>query len=830
MANAHSSTERTFAEILKREDQLISRTEQVLQELGQIREQINPMLEAGHFEIEYRQSVVRSFDILQLLGVDVTTANRRHRLSVAYITLTVTHERARSSSLMSRFSLEKQNNVSNTTPQKIKRDTVPVDVALIRSRCLLIRGLAGSGKTTLLQWIAVKSASRSFDGYLASWNKTIPFYIRLRHCLQTGLPRPEEFPGLVAPAIANKMPKGWVHRQLESGLAIVLIDGVDEIPTKLREYIRMWLKELVQTYPRAHFIITSRPHAIEEGWLDDEEFSDAELQPMQLSDIYSFIDHWHNAVREELHENEEKIELKALSAYLKNAVRYSSSIRNLATNPLLCAMLCALNRKRKQQIPADRIELYEACCKLLLEERDRVRDIDLSDYPTLNYRQKLLLLEDIAYWMIKNGWSEVSVPHVDERITRKLINMPSIAPDISAVKVRQLFTERTHIIREPIVGHIDFAHRTFQEFLASKAAAEEIDIGLLVEKAHDDQWREVIILTAGHASKQMREELIRDLVNRGDNEKQYQHRFHLLAVSCLETSVELAQEVSKNVEERLGKLVPPRNMPDAEALAVAGEMVIKYLTRKKEHIASIRAACVHALARIGSEISLETLTEYALDEDQLVIDELIKTWDSFDRQTYAERILAQALRNKPNLKLERLFSLDGFQYFKALTSLELSNCPQISDLAPLASLTQLRSLHLDRCSKLSDLAPLAGLIQLDSLALSDCPGISSLASLMTLFTLTGLNLSNCKNVSNFYPLSQLGHLRWLNLYNCIGLRDLTFLQDLHQLRWLNLSGCSQVSDLTLLSKLSNLQELGLVGIRHKVFIPKGLEERVKIFQ
>lgn len=65
--------------------------------------------------------------------------------------------------------------------------------------------------------------------------------------------------------------------------------------------------------------------------------------------------------------------------------------------------------------------------------------------------------------------------------------------DASGSGVRRLFVERAGIIREPVAGQIDFTHRTFQEFLAAKAAVDEMDTGLLVENADDDQWREVII-------------------------------------------------------------------------------------------------------------------------------------------------------------------------------------------------------------------------------------------------------------------------------------------------------------------------------------------------
>ena len=167
-------------------------------------------------------------------------------------------------------------------PEEAERDIVAVDTALADAHRLLICGQAGSGKTTLLQWIAVKAATKSFEGPLSHWNGGLPFYIRLRHYVQSGLPRPEAFPGFVAPAIADTMPKGWVHAVLKSERAIVLIDGVDEIPAFQREDVSTWLKDLAETYPAARFIIASRPHAIEEGWMDHEGLSDADSSRWNL--------------------------------------------------------------------------------------------------------------------------------------------------------------------------------------------------------------------------------------------------------------------------------------------------------------------------------------------------------------------------------------------------------------------------------------------------------------------------------------------------------------------------------------------------------------------
>lgn len=105
---------------------------------------------------------------------------------------------------------------------------------------------------------------------LEDWNDTIPLFIRLRQLVDRGLPQPEDFPQLLAPMFADTMPLGWVHRQLEDGRAIVLIDGLDEVSEGMRDEVHDWVKDLTETYEHCRFVISSRPHAIDAGWMARE--------------------------------------------------------------------------------------------------------------------------------------------------------------------------------------------------------------------------------------------------------------------------------------------------------------------------------------------------------------------------------------------------------------------------------------------------------------------------------------------------------------------------------------------------------------------------------
>jgi hypothetical protein len=629
--------------------------------------------------------VVRRLDRLELFGADVSAASKRQHLSVAYVTLGVScSEKTRG-----------QEEIEGTDEDT--EITLPADEALAGSARWIVRGPAGSGKTTLLKWVAVQSASRSFQGDLAEWNNSVPFFIRLRQCVESGLSAPEGFPQLVAPSVSGEMPDGWVHEQLRSGRAIVLIDGVDEVPQLQRDEVREWIAGLVGAFSRSRFLVSSRPHAIDEGWMTGEDFDDALLQEMDLRQIDAFVEHWHKAVQEDLLDPDEAAEMNDLAAHLQTELRSKRSLRNLATNPLLCALICALHRDRNQQLPADRIELYEAGVYMLLERREVERRVPLGDYPDLSYRKKRDLLEDLAYWMLQNGYTMVTQEQVDARLERALQYVVGLEEGVTPEQVRSLFVERSGLLSEPLSGQFNFAHRTFQEFLAAQAALDEGDVGVLIGHAHDDQWRQVILAAAGLGSKRVRNELIGGLIARGDREEEHRHAIHLLAVACLETATGLDPEVRGEVQARLEDLVPPKNLTEAAALASAGELAVPYLGYDAMLKASVAAACVRALSTIGGEAALTALEGYAGDARKTVGKELLKAWDSFDREEYVRRIpIASRLDVQ---EMVYISGLEGLRYLSpekldSCANLRVSRLPQVSDLSPLAGLANLSSVRL----------------------------------------------------------------------------------------------------------------------------------------
>src|SRR5262249_44636198 len=350
------------------------------------------------------------------------------------------------------------------------------------------------------------AARGGFTGPLADWNGRVPLLVKLRSYADTPPPPPERFlvDGVAGP-IAGLMPVGWLQRLLAAGRALLLVDGVDEVPAGRRGAVRDWLSGLVAAYPHTAVLVTGRPGAAAADWLAAEGFTALLLEPMRSADIRSLIRHWHDAIQDALGHTDtlpcEASELPRYQATLFARLDSAPHLRAMASSPLLCAMLCALNLDRRTHLPRDRMSLYEAALSLLLERRDSERGIPGSDV-TLGTRDKLSLLQDLAWRLTLNNRTELTTGDAVQYVQTTMATMPHVAASADDVLAHLLV--RSGVIREPIPNRVDFVHRSVQEYLAAKEIADEGHVGLLLDRAPLDQWHNITIMTAGHANTPLR--------------------------------------------------------------------------------------------------------------------------------------------------------------------------------------------------------------------------------------------------------------------------------------------------------------------------------------
>ncbi|MEI5097530.1 NACHT domain-containing protein [Streptomyces sp. PmtG] len=503
-----------------------------------------PAPEDTDFERRYADYVVGQHSTLTIHGVDLHDArSQAWPLETAYLSLEAVPARDGAEPVPG--SGDADGRGAEPDPEsdsEAERATGPVEAALAAHDRVLLRGVAGTGKTTLVQWLALTTARQDrVPGHLPQLLGRVPFVLPLRALAREDaeLPLPEGFLPWIGCPLSGSEPAGWAVRVLQAGRGVLLIDGVDEIPEAERPRARAWLARLRATFPGNLWLVTTRPSALPRGWLGHEGFREFTLTPMRPAYVRRFVGRWHDAA----HADGE------LAAALLRSLRASAELGHLATNPLLCALICALHRERRGFLPQGRVALYEAALSMLLERRDRERDLYGRRQPKLDQKSATEPLKRLAYWLIRNGRTSLERETALDLVERLRPSVPQLARAGAAEDVLRLLLDRSGLLREPAEGAVAFIHRTFQDFLGAKAALEEHDIGALVGHAHLDQWEDVLQMAVAQARPDERAELLTRLTSRADREPDdtVRARLRLLALASLDQATRLDPGVRATV-------------------------------------------------------------------------------------------------------------------------------------------------------------------------------------------------------------------------------------------------------------------------------------------
>ncbi|MFF5703990.1 NACHT domain-containing protein [Streptomyces sp. NPDC012794] len=743
-----------------------------------------PGAQDAAFEEEYLPYVARRHAKLTIYGIDLGDSPSRWPLDAAYLSLEVTAV-GRSAGATSKSFLaaldalgtdlrmpasDQDARVAEALAKEpeltahvlaLAGAPQPADQALAGSRRVLLRGEAGSGKTTLVQWLAVSAARQDLPPQMAYLEDRIPFVLPLRTLTRHGerLPEPREFLNAAGCPLGGSQPDGWAHRVLASGRGLVLIDGIDEVPDRERERARTWLRDLMDLYDGDNrWLVTSRPSAVGTDWLAEDGFTELTLSAMGPAEIATFIRRWHAAARQGTDRDEE---LEAYEAQLLAAVRLKPDLGRLATNPLMCGLICALHRDRRGYLPHGRKDLYEAALSMLLSRRDRERDLRVPD---LREEPQLDLLQRLAYWLIKNGRTEMDRSRAEDIIARALPAVPEAAALGEAPAVFEHFLQRSGLLREPAPGTVDFVHRTFQDFLGARAAVEDGDFGLLTARAADDQWEDVIRMAVALARPAERVTVFRDLLALGDGstDRRVQARVYLLAAACLEHATTLAPDVRAEVESRTATLIPPRNQEEARALAEVGPLVLGILPGPSGLAGGDAYHVVITASHVASPAAVPFLAQFARHPFTPVRSQLVWAWSRFDLGDYADEIIA---------RLEPAGLLYTVQSDEQLEQLErIGLRPAGLDVRHGVSLAALSDfLGSCRPSRLvllgfpaADLTFLTAHSAPRALSIMDCPNLADLTAIGGL-PLEQLDITTSRTDFDLRALTELGQLRTLTV-------------------------------------------------------------------
>jgi formylglycine-generating enzyme required for sulfatase activity/energy-coupling factor transporter ATP-binding protein EcfA2 len=400
----------------------------------------------------------------------------------------------------------------------------------VSNRRLVLLGAPGSGKSTFVRHLAlclVKAQLEPQAGWmehLPGWPAheigALPVVVILRDFARwaTGKKLERGTAQALGDFIAARLQEHDLadfvqplREALHRGETIVLLDGLDEVPTKeQRGLVRDAVDDFACIYGKSRLLVTCRTLSYQDrAWqLIAKQFPAFELAPFDEEKIDHFIGAWYaeladlGAVRSE--------DVNPLADKLRRAVRRPDLWR-LAPNPLLLTVM-ALVHAHRGRLPEARALLYEECTDLLLWRWEQVKlQAERDRLPGLRQLLAEAGLQDIdlkqVLWALAfevhgatGGDDEEATADIPEadllQALRKL--HPQRSWDWAAKVVGQI-KERAGLLieREPEV--YAFPHRTFQEYLAGCHLSVQADFApqaasLLGEAAF---WRQVVLLAVG---------------------------------------------------------------------------------------------------------------------------------------------------------------------------------------------------------------------------------------------------------------------------------------------------------------------------------------------
>ena len=338
-----------------------------------------------------------------------------------------------------------------------------------------ILGSPGSGKSTLIKRLAVAYSDHgrlkaSGDGLPeATW---FPLAVRCRHMgLSAERPMSEiirdSFLRTEHPELVEDFMR-LIGDQLRVGNVLLLIDGLDEIPTtSARSSFVSQLRTFLARYPAIRLVLTSREVGFRQvAGAVYSICSVYKVAELSADSIAALVGAWHH----EVVGSGPEVQVKA--SQLTSIIVRTDRVRRLAVNPLLLTILLLVQRW-VGQLPRKRTVLYQKAIEVLLMtwNVEGHEPIDLDEaLPQLGYA---------AYRMMVAKESSVSAAELSQlfqdarRDLPELLAYSNITVNTFLTRVEErsslLILSGYRVIDGALLPVYEFKHLTFQEYLAAQA-------------------------------------------------------------------------------------------------------------------------------------------------------------------------------------------------------------------------------------------------------------------------------------------------------------------------------------------------------------------------
>ncbi len=442
-------------------------------------------------------------------------------------------------------------------------------------RQMAIVAWGGFGKTTLLKHIAYIYSSQQQQRYGVS--ARVPVLLSLGDCWKKCLAT-QELTGAAAQLghviemyhVARlpgggevKLPPDWAKNLLKQGKMLVLLDGLDEVPKDKQAVIATWINQQMQQYSKSAsiFILTSRPKA----YRQQAETNRLEMrmtlwvEPFDLTQQRQFVQQCYLYQERYANNGRDGADVRAAAneaaEELLSQIQARPEIQDLASIPLLLNMITAFHRLNPTaKLPDRRVELYQGICDLQLKHRPGAKALETL----LIESDAQKILQRLALEMLLNG-REKSIDRTTLR-RRLAAHLQAENETAEAQQFLDAVVQISELLVEKDADTYEFAHWSFQEYLAAREILQQQQESLLYERFTDLEWKPTLLLYAAQVKNPS--SLIQAMLDRGAAD---------LAYACLpETTKQIPPALTAAIEQ-LRQTVETSRYAALEAMMQAGQ-------------------------------------------------------------------------------------------------------------------------------------------------------------------------------------------------------------------------------------------------------------------
>jgi GUN4-like/NACHT domain len=381
-------------------------------------------------------------------------------------------------------------------------------------RWISIVAEGGSGKTTLLRHVGHEFAQGRHRKHRSP--KRLPFLLYLRKwrheiAKNSSLSLPELMEKHVRSLRGGTslvLPPDWAADLLQSGKALILFDGYDEVEKDQRRIVAEWIGKQIVAYSKAVFIVTSRPSGYDEFKIYSAKIpTTLRVRKFEKTERDIFIQKWYLIQEREFRRNKmtdaAKWDTEKNASDLINQIDASEELKTMAANPLQLNLIARVHRfSYGAPLPTQKTKLYDAIFALQLGARPLAKQVEM----VMGAEQAKSVLQSVALTMLRENIVQIDRSQLLDWIREVLTIMDE---DVKA----EIFLSQVEKVAELMYkadSEEDFAfsHLSFRNELSALECHRLENWDEVAQHFGIDGWRETILMLSGKLKPKVLNQLI----------------------------------------------------------------------------------------------------------------------------------------------------------------------------------------------------------------------------------------------------------------------------------------------------------------------------------